>query len=210
MPITFAFALSQQQTFELRCDYGSRRLDKVELLALIEQCEQNYYSKESDRLPYLTEIGRQLYDWLDGKEGWLRNALDETDEQTIYLDLSQTSEAQGLNPETERVALGLAHLPWELLRDRTGFLLQRQDIAVLPVRSVQQRNTKVAEVANRPLRLLFMATSPEHPGIAPLQFEQEEANILTVTKIRYFRLLASSFRSKRDRWLMVKKSNLNG
>jgi tetratricopeptide (TPR) repeat protein len=31
MPITFTFALSQQQTFELRCDYGSRRLDKVEL-----------------------------------------------------------------------------------------------------------------------------------------------------------------------------------
>jgi tetratricopeptide (TPR) repeat protein len=182
MPVTFAFALSQQQTFELRCDYGSRRLDQVELLALIEQCEQNYYSQESDRLSYLTEIGRQLYSWLDGKEGWLRNALDETDEQTIYLDLIQTSEAQGLNPETERVALGLAHLPWELLRDRTGFLLQRQDIAVLPVRSVQQRNTKVAEVANRPLRLLFMATSPEHPGIAPLQFEQEEANILTATK----------------------------
>jgi tetratricopeptide (TPR) repeat protein/DNA replication protein DnaC len=186
MPITFAFALSQQQTFELRCDYGSRRLDEAELLALIEQCEQNYYSKEkekeSDRLSYLTQIGRQLYDWLDGKEGWLRKSLDETDEQTIYLDLIQTSEAQGLNPETKRVALGLAHLPWELLCDRTGFLLQRQDITVLPVRSVQQRNTKVAEVANRPLRLLFMATSPEHPGIAPLQFEQEEANILTATR----------------------------
>ncbi|GAX41908.1 hypothetical protein NIES4075_29050 [Tolypothrix sp. NIES-4075] len=49
MPITFTFALSQQQTFELRCDYGSRRLDEAELLALIDQCEQNYYSKESDR-----------------------------------------------------------------------------------------------------------------------------------------------------------------
>jgi CHAT domain-containing protein len=182
MPITFAFALSQQQTFELRCNYGSRRLDKVELVALIEQCEENYYSKESDRPSYLTEIGRQLYSWLDGNEGWLRKSLEATDEQTIYLDLIQTSEAQGLNPETERVALGLAHLPWELLRDRTGFLLQRQDITVLPVRSVQQRNTKVAEVANRPLRLLFMATSPEHPGIAPLQFEQEEANILTATR----------------------------
>ncbi len=129
MPITFTFALSQQQTFELRCDYGSRRLDKVELLALIDECEENYYSKESDRLSYLTEIGRQLYFWLDGKEGWLRNALDETDEQTIYLDLIQTSEAQGLNPETERVALGLAHLLWELLCDRTGFLLERQHIA---------------------------------------------------------------------------------
>jgi hypothetical protein len=31
MAVTFTFALSQQQTFELRCDYGSRRLDKVEV-----------------------------------------------------------------------------------------------------------------------------------------------------------------------------------
>jgi hypothetical protein len=28
-------------------------------------------------------LGRQLYQWLDGKEGWLRRALDEADEQTI-------------------------------------------------------------------------------------------------------------------------------
>ncbi len=53
------------------------------------------------------------------------------------MDLIQTSEAQGLNPDTERVALGLAHLPWELLHDGNGFL---------PVRSVQQRQTQVIGV----------------------------------------------------------------
>jgi tetratricopeptide (TPR) repeat protein len=181
MPLTFSFALSQQQTFELRCDYGSRRLDKVELVALIDLCEQNYYAQERDRLPLLIQIGRQLYQWLDGKEGWLRRALDEAEEQTIYLDLIQTSEARGLNPETERVALGLAHLPWELLHDDTGFLLERQDISVLPVRSVQQRNTSAIAVQNRPLRSLFMATSPE--DIKPvLDYEREEANILQATK----------------------------
>ena len=111
MPLKFTFALSQQQTFELRCDYGSRRLDKTELGKLIDLCEQNYYAQQRDHLPYLTQLGRQLYQWLDGREGWLRKALDEADEQTIYLDLIQTSEAQGLNPETERLALGLAHLP---------------------------------------------------------------------------------------------------
>ncbi|BAZ23984.1 TPR repeat-containing protein [Kalymmatonema gypsitolerans NIES-4073] len=182
MPLTFSFALSQQQTFELRCDYGSRRLDKVELVALIDLCEQNYYAQQRDRLPLLIQIGRQLYLWLDGKEGWLRRALDEAEEQTIYLDLIQTSEARGLNPETERVALGLAHLPWELLHDGTGFLLERQDIAVLPVRAVQQRNTSAIAVQNRPLRSLFMATSPDDPRVPPLQFEHEEANILQATK----------------------------
>ncbi|MEH1970501.1 tetratricopeptide repeat protein, partial [Nostoc sp.] len=182
MPLNFTFALSQQQTFELRCDYGSRRLDKTELAALIDLCEQNYYAQQKDYLPYLTQLGRQLYQWLDGKEGWLRKALDEADEQTIHLDLIKTSEAQGLNPQTERVALGLAHLPWELLHDGTGFLLQRQNISVLPVRSVQQRQTQIISVQNRPLRLLFMATSPEDPRVPPLGFEQEEANILQATK----------------------------
>ncbi|BDI19942.1 hypothetical protein ANSO36C_57440 [Nostoc cf. commune SO-36] len=182
MPLNFTFALSQQQTFELRCDYGSRRLDKTELAALIDLSEQNYYAQQRDYLPYLTQLGRQLYQWLDGKEGWLRKALDEADEQTINLDLIKTSEAQGLNPETEGVALGLAHLPWELLHDGAGFLLQRQNISVLPVRSVQQRQTQIIGVQNRPLRLLFMATSPEDPRVPPLGFEQEEANILQATK----------------------------
>ncbi|MEH2142245.1 CHAT domain-containing protein [Nostoc sp.] len=181
MPLNFTFALSQQQTFELRCDYGSRRLDKAELATLIDLCEQNYYAQQKDSLPYLTQLGRQLYQWLDGNQGWLRRALDEADEQTILLDLIQTSEAQGLNPQTERVALGLAHLPWELLHDGAGFLIEREDISVLPVRCMQQRQTQVIGVQNRPLRLLFMATSPE--GIEPiLDFEQEEANILQATK----------------------------
>ena len=182
MPLNFAFALSQQQTFELHCDYGSRRLDKTKLAALIDLCEQNYYAQQRDHLPYLIQLGRQLYQWLDGKEGWLRKSLDEADEQTINLDLIQTSEAQGLNPETERVALGLAHLPWELLHDGAGFLIERQNLSVLPVRSVQQRQTQVIGVQNRPLRLLFMATSPEDPRVAPLGFEREEANILQATK----------------------------
>jgi hypothetical protein len=78
--------------------------------------------------------------------------------------------------------LGLAHLPWELLHDGAGFLIERQDLSVLPVRSVQQRQTQVIGVQNRPLRLLFMATSPEDPRVPPLGFEQEEANILQATK----------------------------
>ncbi|WP_375476116.1 hypothetical protein [uncultured Nostoc sp.] len=41
MPLNFTFTLSQQQTFELRCNYGSRRLNKAELGALINLCEEN-------------------------------------------------------------------------------------------------------------------------------------------------------------------------
>ncbi|WP_230967538.1 CHAT domain-containing protein [Nostoc commune] len=181
MPLNFTFALSQQQTFELRCNNVSRRLDKTQLAALIDLCEQNYYPRRTDNLDDLTQLGQRLYQWLDGKQGWLRRALNEADEQTIYLDLIQTSEAQGLNPETQRLALGLAHLPWELLHS-VVFLLEREDISVLLVRCVQQRQTQVIGVQNRPLRLLFMATSPEDRRVPPLGFEQEEANILQATK----------------------------
>ncbi|AFZ23424.1 hypothetical protein Cylst_1116 [Cylindrospermum stagnale PCC 7417] len=125
----------------------------------------------------MREIGRKLYSWLDGKEGWLRRALSESADKRIYLDLIKTSEAQGLNSETKPVALGLAHLPWELLHNDTDFLLN-----VLPVRKVKQENSSILGEQNRPLRLLFMATSPEHPGIALLQFEKEETNILQATK----------------------------
>ncbi|MBD2386384.1 CHAT domain-containing protein [Cylindrospermum sp. FACHB-282] len=179
MPFTFTFSPSQNQTFELRCDYGTRRLDIHELANLINQCEENYYSQEDDDIGLLREIGCKLYSWLDGKEGWLRRALSESTDRRIYLDLIKTSEAQGLNPETKPVALGLAHLPWELLHNDTEFLLY-----ILPVRKVKQENSSILGEQNRPLRLLFMATSPEHPGIALLQFEKEETNILQATKDR--------------------------
>ncbi|WP_016952192.1 hypothetical protein [Anabaena sp. PCC 7108] len=117
MPFNFTFAPSQNQTFELRCDYGTRRLDTHELGNLIQQCEKNYYSQDIDDINQLQEIGRKLYSWLDGKEGWLRRALVENTDRRIYLDLIKTSEAQSLSPETQKIALGLAHLPWELLRD---------------------------------------------------------------------------------------------
>ncbi|WP_225894391.1 tetratricopeptide repeat protein [Atlanticothrix silvestris] len=177
MPFTFTFALSQNQTFELRCNYGTRRLDTNQLGSLINLCEEKYYSQQKDDTAQLRNIGCQLYSWLDGKEGWLRQALNAENQGTIYLDLIQTNEAQGLNPQTQKVALGLAHLPWELLHNGTVFLHK-----LLPVKAVQQQNNPVIPQQNRPLRLLFMATSPEHPGIASLQFEQEEANILKATQ----------------------------
>ncbi|AFZ03309.1 tetratricopeptide repeat protein [Calothrix sp. PCC 6303] len=180
MSIAFTFALSQNQTFELRCNYGNRRLDTEALGTLIDLCEAKYYTKDFDAPAELKKIGRELYQWFDGKEGWLRRGLESDSQALIYLDLIQTSEAEGLNPQTQKVALGLAHLPWELLHDGSRFLLI--EASVLPVRSLVRNNNSFLATQNRPLRLLFMATSPEHPGVALLGFEQEETNILKATK----------------------------
>jgi len=187
MPFTFTFDLSQQH-FELRCDRGTRRLSNPDLLNLIEQCEQHYYSgrpkdwygQAYDVTDALISLGGQLYRWLDGGEGWLRSLLATGQPQAIAFDLNYSLEVQGLNPETQRIALGLAHLPWELLHDGTAFLLEMQRLTLPPMRVVQRR-VEARECANRPLRLLLMATSPE--GIEPvLSYEQEEANIVQATK----------------------------
>jgi len=193
MPLTLTFALGQNQTFELRCHGGVRPLPLPELSSVMESCDSVYYPQSAlqkpNSRPDLMRLGRELYRWLDGKEGWLRRAFEAESDPTLVLDLIQTSDARGLNPKTEKVALGLAHLPWELLADGDGFLLERQDITVLPVRRVQARQTPVIGQQNRPLRLLFMATAPDYPGIAPLQFEQEEADILEATQTQPLALI---------------------
>jgi len=186
MPMTFTFDLSQQH-FELRCDRGTRRLSRSELIELIEQCEQHYYSgrprdwygQQQDVPEQLVELGCHLYRWLDGNEGWLRSLLATGSSQTIAFDLNYSLEVQGLNPETDRIALGLAHLPWELLHDGTTFLLATQRLTIPPMRVVQRREVS-SEPANRPLHLLLMATSPE--GIDVLAYEKEEANIVQATQ----------------------------
>ncbi len=125
MSIAFTFYPSQNQTFELRRFVdrsltGTRRLDTRELAKLIDFCEAKYYNEGFNDVAQLQLIGRELYQWLDGSEGWLRQAV-EDGKREIFLDLIHTSESQGLNPQTAEIALGLAHLPWELLDEGISY-----------------------------------------------------------------------------------------
>ena len=75
----------------------------------------------------------------------------------------------------------LAHLPWELLHDGQSFLVARPELPIVPVRWRQNKNVAPVVPQNRPLQLLFMATSPLN--VTPvLDFEQEEALILEATR----------------------------
>ncbi len=95
----------------------------------------------------------------------------------MLLDLAAPLEARDLNPATESLVRKLGHLPWELLHDGQGFLAER---GIQPIRLMRSRSTD-AQPANRPLRLLFMATSPE--DVQPvLDYEREEATILEATR----------------------------
>ncbi|HYX15407.1 MAG TPA: tetratricopeptide repeat protein [Nostoc sp.] len=148
--------------------YERRSLCLTEVADLIELAERDYYVSS---LPEdYTVTGRRLYNWLDGSDRWLQPLLDKYRREGIVLAIAATEK--------------LAHLPWEVLHDGNGFLVQRVP-AIVPVRwlsdSTVKKLTIDGEPENRALQVLFMATSPLN--VEPvLDFEGEEARILEATK----------------------------
>ncbi|CBN57609.1 MULTISPECIES: GUN4 domain-containing protein [Kamptonema] len=141
------------------------RLPLAEIKDLGERAETDYYT----RIPvdYAT-TGRSLYNWLDRSDRVLANALNQSHREGLVIAIA-----------TDR---GLAKLPWELLHDGNCFLVEKRP-AIIPVRWVS--NGQPIAIANspqnRPLNLLFMATSPL--GVKPeLDYEAEEGQILETTQ----------------------------
>jgi len=107
----------------------------------------------------LQTLGKTLFDWLHGKEGYLDGYSQDT---VLYIPSSP-----------------LGEVAWELLHNG-GYLCANLHHPFTPLRRVSASQSP-AQPKNRPLRLLFMASSPE--DVRPLlQFEQEEALILTATR----------------------------
>lgn len=139
------------------------RVVKFEVLdELVEQAELDYYTV----LPAdFVQVGQALYRWLDGPDRFLATPLDGCRGRCRVVLLAVA------------MAGRLAHLPWELLHDGQSFLVARHDLPVVPVRWRQNKNVAPVVPQNRPLQLLFMATSPLN--VTPvLDFEQEEGLIL--------------------------------
>lgn len=120
--------------------FEERQLDRTEIANLIESLARVY---AADR-PDVVAVGESLYRWLDGRtERWLQAAR--AMEQPIML----------VVPGGER----LRGLPWETLFD-TGFLCVDTACPIAPVRNASARASDPRDPANRPLRVLFMASSP--------------------------------------------------
>jgi CHAT domain len=114
----------------------------------------------------LRDLGEKLFNFIDGDERWFSQALADPRGATV------------------RIAAGqrLRHLPWELIVRDGSYLAVSESAPLLPVRAASSIATLGAVVAprNRPLRVLFMASSPE--GVEPvLSYEAEEAAILEAT-----------------------------
>ena len=125
----------------------------------VEEIETSYHAYA----PELRQLGRRLYDWLDGPtERWLTSLVNHAGAEgcALYIDVAEQ----------------LRHLPWELLATRSGYLCGSAVRLFTPIRHVADERRSLTR-ANRPLRVLFMACSPEnlHPV---LNFEAEEREIL--------------------------------
>ncbi|MEA5606016.1 CHAT domain-containing protein [Nostoc sp. UHCC 0252] len=145
-------------------DYKEHRLLLAEIKKLSDKAETDYYT----RLPvdYAT-TGQALYNWLDKSDRILANALKEPHPQGLIIAIA-----------TDK---GLAHLPWELLHNGHSFLVEKTP-PIIPVRWVSNGKaiTTANSPQNRPLNVLFMATSPL--GVTPeLDYEAEEGKILQAT-----------------------------
>ncbi|MFB2920983.1 GUN4 domain-containing protein [Aerosakkonema funiforme] len=148
-------------------NYQCCQLPLTQIADLIERSETDYYTLLPEDY---TKTGQLLYNWLDGTDRILQNAINQHKREGIILAIAASE--------------GLAHLPWEILHDGKGFLVERKP-GIVPIRWVKDENhrqlTLKEQPANRALNVLFMATSPL--GIQPeLDFEAEEAQILEATK----------------------------
>lgn len=154
-------------------DYQSRQLPLAQIEKLIEEAERDYYptppKDDAERIKLYIETGKALYNWLDGSERLLEGEINKHRGDGIILAIAAT----------ER----LAHLPWELLHDKQGFLVER---AIVPVRWTSDDSIKQLTPENQPknrvLNMLFMASSPIDSRFEELDFEAEEGRILEATK----------------------------
>ncbi|MEH2400015.1 tetratricopeptide repeat protein [Nostoc sp.] len=140
--------------------YETLQLDVSSIENLIQRAKGSYYML----MPDLKGIGYQLFCWLDGTGRWLSRAINNCTEEGLILALD--------------VRERLGHLPWETLYNGEQFLIERVNPVVVPIRWVDRSVQDSEDTQQRPLRILFMATSPEDVE-PPLDFEQEEAQILT-------------------------------
>jgi hypothetical protein len=174
---TFELEIFEQTSsyYELRLSTGgglpwTRGLDKAAVDDLIAMVERDYsrhaVAQRVFGSPQLRDLGTRLASFLDGEQRWLTRVLNHPSGTTLRLTVGE----------------GLRHLPWELLFRDGAYLAVSGHAPLLPVRAVGTGTAFKTPVTpgNRPLRVLFIASSPE--GVEPvLSYEAEEAAILSAT-----------------------------
>lgn len=115
------------------------------------------------------EIGRELFRLLDGAERLLTNAIHDAEQSPELLVLAIDARAY------------LAFLPWEIMADEHGFLVERENPRIVPARweSDVGKAARWPAPKRRPLRALFMAAAPTNGG-QPLDYDAEEGRMTSL------------------------------
>ncbi|MCG6552870.1 MAG: tetratricopeptide repeat protein, partial [Candidatus Magnetominusculus sp. LBB02] len=144
----------------------SHTIDEAALQDVIKRAARELWKNDRNEG---TAIGAKLYDLINGNGGKLAEIINDSISRRknlfVYLD----------------VAPDLTHLPFELMHDGSRFIFldtQRQLIRL--VSEAGWHSTISPE--NRPLKMVFMACSPEEPGLTVLSYEKEEELIIKSTE----------------------------
>jgi len=122
--------------------------------------------ERSDRAALLG-LGRELYRWLDGEEGWL-GALRRQLRPPWVLELRA-----GSQPDV--ATLSVLQAPWELLADADGFLAENALLRFAVARRLGAPSSGI-KLDDYRLGVGFMAAAPR--GAVELDYDAEEAAIL--------------------------------
>jgi CHAT domain-containing protein len=163
----------------------TRTLSAQQLSDFITTSQQHYEKGTS-----LETLGKQLFAWLNGQEQYLHGY-----QQNTLLQIPTSRD--------------LKNLAWELLNNNGSYLCNNQNHPFTPLRLVTNNAYDVSP-ANRPLRLLFMASSPENSK-QPLDFEHEEALILDATRASNLEFIVEESGSLTglDEWIRAANNDSN-
>jgi len=115
----------------------------------------------------LLDIGRALYAWLDGAEGWLAGLWPQL-RPPFLLEIQAPLQPTG-------PGWAVLHAPWELLADTAGFLAEDAERSYAPARRLG-KPAAPHDLDEYRLGVAFMAAAPR--GAQALDFEAEEAAIM--------------------------------
>lgn len=131
----------------------------------------NHAVKQYNNREQLLNIGRAIFAWLDGDQGWLGEYL-ENPECPFVIEFQIPVRSS----ETQKAFI---EAPWELLANETGHLAKNPDLKFCPIRRIGDESENKREVSKYKLNTVFMAASPRH--VKPvLAYEQEESSILSL------------------------------
>jgi hypothetical protein len=119
----------------------------------------------------LLALGREIYQWLDGAEGWLGRSL-----PSVYPPPAIVEFAAPLRPSDDQRAF--LEVPWELLADQGGHLAWNEDLIYCPLRRLGVPDEPAPSSPYR-LSVVFMAAAPRQER--NLRYEEEETAILRAT-----------------------------